>query len=248
VNRFALTGLFAAAAIIPLEAALADGMPNTRPRPRVMQQEEVAPPPVSPAAQPRPPAPYTPPPPGISPWYVNLSAGALFPQNTSLTAGPFTGNISYGTGFHGFVGLGYQFNPWLAGELEVGYLRMPIDSISLGGATATIDGRIHGLGFFANAVLSMPDWQVIRPYIAGGPGFVHRFGSDFTATGGGVTVNGDIGSSTDFAVQAKAGIDLRLSERFSVAPEYRYMWVNTSGNGLGNTNIHAVGASFKIRF
>ena len=187
------------------------------------------------------------PPPFASPWYINLSAGALFPQNTSIRAGAFSGNIDYGTGFHGFVGLGYNFNPWLAGELEVGYLRMPVDNISLGGATASIDGRIHGLAFFANAVASL-DMNLVRPYIAVGPGLVHRFSSNFTATSGGTTVTGDIGSGTDFAAQAKAGIDLRISERLSVAPEYRYMWVNTSGNGLGNTNIHAVGASFKVRF
>jgi len=248
VNKLAVLSVFAAAAIVPLEAALADGIPQTRPRPRVMQQEEMSPPPVQPAAQPSPTAPAPPAPPYVSPWYLNLSAGALFPRNTSLSAGPFSGRIDYGTGFHGFVGLGYQFNPWIAAELEAGYLRLPVDNISLGGATASIDGSLHGLGMFANLVLSMPDWQIIRPYIAGGPGFVHRFSSDFTATGGGVTVTGNIGSSTDFAAQAKAGIDLRLSDRMSIAPEYRYIWVNTSGDGLGNTNIHAVGASLKIRF
>lgn len=221
MNKLAVFAIFAAATLAPLGAA----------------QAQMNDPPRQPGY---PPAFY-------SPWYINLSAGAAFPQNTNISAGPFSGNIEYGTGMHGFVGLGYQFNPWLAGELEVGYLRLPIDRINLNGATASVDGSLHGLAFFANAVASL-DMNLVRPYIAAGPGLVHRFGSDVTVTSGGATATADIGSGTDFAVQAKAGIDLRISDRMSVAPEYRYTWVNTSGDGLGNTKIHSVGASFKIRF
>lgn len=243
-SSLALAGLVAAgAAFGTIDTAFAGGVPPDDPPPADRGQAPPPEPPVyaNPAAPPSPPS-------VSSPWYWNLSAGAAFPQNTRLDAGPFTGSVNYGTGFHAFIGGGYRFNPWLAGEMEVGYLHLPVDRVSLGGASASVDGTLHGVAAFANVILRWPEWGAISPYIGGGPGFVHTFSSDFTATSGGTTVSGDIGSRTDFALQAKAGIDVRLSETVSIGPEYRYFWVNTEGDGLGNTNIHAVGATLKFRF
>lgn len=208
---------------------LADGTAAPVPRRRVMRQEP-------------------PPPPAVSPWYVLLSAGAAFPANTRFSALGIGGSLDYDTGFHVFGGIGYRFSRWLAAELELGYLHLPIDGISLPGATVSVDGTARGLALFGNLVLTYPEWHWIKPYIAGGPGFVHRFGTDFTATAGGTTVTGNLGSATDFALQAKAGIDLRLTDSMSIAPEYRFHWINTSGDGVGNTHVHSVGASLKFNF
>jgi opacity protein-like surface antigen len=226
----------------PLQLADQPGTPP--PRRRVVRHappEE--PPPPAPVVQPAPP-----PPPAPSPWYFLLSAGAAFPSDTDFTALGLNGSINYSTGFHAFIGGGYRFTQWIAAELEVGYLHLPIDSISLAGGTATIDGTAKGLALFGNLVLTYPEWQTIKPYIGAGPGFVHRFSTDFTATSGGTTVTGDLGSSTDFAAQAKAGIDFRLSESISIAPEYRFHWINTAGNGLSNTHVHSIGAGLKFNF
>lgn len=229
----------------PLQIADEPGTPP--PRRRVMRQ---APPPPQ---DPPPPAPVVsqpppPPPPAPSPWYALLSAGAAFPSDTSISALGVNGSINYDTGFHVFGGLGYRFTPWIAAELELGYMHLPVDSISLPGATVSVDGTVRGLALFGNLVLTYPEWHWVKPYLGGGPGFVHRFNTDFTATAGGTTVTGDIGSSTDFAAQAKAGIDFRLTENMSIAPEYRFHWINTSGDGVGNTHVHSVGASLKFRF
>ena len=230
----------------PLQLADEPGTPP--PRRRVVRRAPPPqePPPPAPAVSQPPPPP--PPPPAPSPWYILLSAGAAFPSDTDFSALGINGSINYGTGFHAFAGLGYRFTPWIAAELEAGYLHLPIDSVSLGGAGVAIDGTARGFALFGNLVLTYPEWQWIKPYVAAGPGFVHRFSTDFTATSGGTTVRGDIGSETDFAVQAKAGIDFRLSERLSLAPEYRFHWINTSGNGLSNTQVHSIGASFKFNF
>ena len=230
----------------PLQLADQPGTPPP-PRRRVVRQappQEPPPPPPVTVTQPPPP----PPPPAPSPWYFMVSAGAAFPSDTDFSTLGINGSINYSTGFHAFIGGGYRFTPWISAELEVGYLHLPIDSISLPGGTATIDGTSRGFALFGNVVLTYPEWQTIRPYIGGGPGFVHRFSTDFTATSGGTTVTGDLGSSTDFAVQAKAGIDFRLTESVSIAPEYRFHWINTSGNGLSNTHVHSVGASLKFSF
>jgi opacity protein-like surface antigen len=230
----------------PLQLADEPGTPPPRRR-RVVRQpppEEPPPPQPQPVVQPPP----RPPPPAPSPWYFLLSAGAAFPSDTDFNALGINGSIKYSTGFHAFGGVGYRFTPWIAAELELGYIHLPIDSISLPGATISVDGSVRGFALFGNLVLTYPEWQTIKPYIAAGPGFVHRFSTDFTATAGGVTATGDIGSATDFAVQAKAGIDFRLTERLSLAPEYRFHWINTAGDGLRNTHVHSVGASLKINF
>jgi opacity protein-like surface antigen len=107
-----------------------------------------------------------------------------------------------------------------------------------------VDGSLKGIAFFANVVLTYPEWTWIKPYVGGGIGLVHFFDSDVTV--GGATVS--TGSDTEFAFQAKAGVAFQITPTISIAPEYRFIWVNTSGNGIGNTHAHAIGASLKFSF
>jgi opacity protein-like surface antigen len=223
---------------------LADEPGTPPPRRRVVRQE----PPPEPPPQPQPVYQPPPPPPPPSPWYFLLSAGAAFPRDTDFSVAGVAGSINYSTGFHVFGGVGYQFTPWIAVELEAGYLHLPIDGAQVGGVAVNIDGSVRAVAGFASLKLTYPEWHYMRPYIAAGPGVVHRFSTDFTATVGGATVTGDIGSETDFAAQGKAGIALRLTETIWLAPEYRFIWINTKGNGLNNTHVHSVGASLKITF
>jgi opacity protein-like surface antigen len=226
----------------PTQIADEPGPQPARPARRVVRQQPPAPPPQAPPAVQQPPAPPPPPP---SPWYFVVSAGALLTQDTSFNVLGITGRIDYGTGFHVLAGPGYRFNPWLAAELELGYIYVPVDSVTVNGlGTASADGRFHGFALFGNLVLTYPEWQWVKPYAGAGVGFVHLFDSDVTVAG--VTVN--TGSETEFAFQVKAGIDFRIAENVSLAPEYRFMWINTAGNGLGNTHSHAIGASLKFSF
>ncbi len=49
-------------------------------------------------------------------------------------------------------------------------------------------------------------------------------------------------------MQIKPGVGIELSPRITVAPEYRFIWVNSSGNGVRNTSIHSVGAALRVHF
>ena len=177
-----------------------------------------------------------------SPWYVSMSSAASFANDTNFNSG---GSLSYDPGFIGFLGVGYRITPWIAAELEAGYLWLPFDRVSVSGiGSAQVNGSFNGFVGFGNVVLTYPNLNYMAPYIGAVVGLVHRFDSAVTIAG----VSTSTGSGTDFAAQAKVGIDFRLTGSMSIAPEYRFMWVNSSGNGLSNTNVHSVGASLKFRF
>jgi opacity protein-like surface antigen len=229
----------------PLQPQLADEPGTPPPRRRVVRQQ---PPPQEP---PPPPPPMVvqppPPPPPLSPWYATAFLGANWASNVNWNVGARSGNIQYDTGISAFVGAGYRFTPWLSAELEVGYLYLPIKHAPLNGSGAVID-TTHGLALFASGVLTYPEFQYMRPYIGGGAGFVYRLSTDFTTTNAGAVQTGDVGSELDFAVQGKAGISFRINENVWIGPEYRYHWINSRGNGIGNHHVHSVGGTLKINF
>ncbi len=224
-------GLFAFASALPLQGAFAQQADQP---PQVLAQ--------APGTQPM----YATPPSMLpmSPWYITLSGAAAFPENTRFDVFGASGKIEYGTGLTAFLALGYRFNPWLSAEIEAGYLRLPFDKISVGSASVDVDGRLHALAGFGNIVLTVPDWGTVTPYVAAGAGVVHRFSSDVSVGG----INASLGSETDFAAQGKVGVSFRLSQHISLAPEYRYLWINTSGDGLRNTHVHTIGAQLKFNY
>ena len=59
---------------------------------------------------------------------------------------------------------------------------------------------------------------------------------------------GDVGNDLDFAIQGKVGVGFRISETAWIGPEYRYHWINSRGNGLGNHQIHSLGGTLKFSF
>lgn len=228
----------------PLQLADEPGTPP--PRRRVVRQQPPPeePPPPQPVVQPPPPPPPPPPP---SPWYITAFGGANWANDVKWNVGPLSGNIQHDTGASAFLGAGYRFTPWLSAELEVGYLYLPIEHAPLNGSGAVIDAT-RAFALFVSGVLTYPEIQYMRPYIGAGAGFAYRFSTDFTTTNAGTVRTGDIGNELDFAVQGKAGISFRLTESVWIGPEYRYHWINSSGNGIGNHHIHSVGGTLKISF
>jgi opacity protein-like surface antigen len=226
------------------------GPPPRRPVPR-----RAAPPPQEPPPQPPPVVTQEPPrlpPPALMRWYMVLSAGALIPKTTDFQAGGFVGQIDWGVGFSVFAGIGYRLTEYFAVELEGAYLYIPVDGVNISATSASVDGTSHHVGLFGNIVYRhWPYWYLfnniaIAPYIGGGVGFVHRFDTSFSATVNGTTVTGDFGR-THLAAQAKVGVDFRVTENISVAPEYRFLWV-VARKSVGHSYIHSVGASLKFHF
>ncbi len=237
----AVTALTIGAVSMPMEAALADVAPVRPARPAPVPPPPPPPPPVV--------APVPPPPPAISPWYFMVSGGAVIWNDPDFSSGSFTGQLNTGTGGYVLAGVGYRFLPWLAAELELGWIQIPISGGTINSTAISLDdATINGFALFGNLVVSIPlGWSGVTPYLGGGIGFVAAGDNSFTATVGGTSVSGTAGGGTNFAMQAKVGVDIRLAPWISIAPEYRFIWVD-GGSGSSNTYGNAFGASLKFTF
>jgi opacity protein-like surface antigen len=190
-----------------------------------------------------------------SPWYVTLSMGALLAQEarytTTVQGLGVDAKASWKTGFGFLGGAGYRFWDWLAVEAELGHLQVSVDQgsaqISNGGTCPRqpVDATLRGFAFFANGVGGWRASEMLAPYAGAGLGFV-RYAAEDVVAGGAVVARAP--SATNFAFQIKAGLDVALGPNLSVAPEYRFIWIDKSANGLGSMKLHWLGANLKYAF
>jgi opacity protein-like surface antigen len=197
------------------------------------------------------------PPPIRSPWYVTVSGGALLPSNagfaTSVAGLGVVADVNWGAGFGVLAGAGYRVFDWLRVEGELGYVRIPVDRASarlsngLALPPTPVDATLKGFAFFANGVA---DWRTggpFVPYAGAGLGLVHYFSSSISVPGVAVPIP-DSRSATNFAFQLKAGLGVELSPNLVLAPEYRFVWIDRSSNGLGSMSVHWIGANLRFHF
>jgi opacity protein-like surface antigen len=196
-----------------------------------------------------------PPPPAASPWYVTVSGGAAFAANSTYTTNVaglgVNADVSWSTGYGFLAGPGYRVLDWLRVEGELGYLNIPTNSASATLSNGTlfprtrVDATLRGFAIFANGVLDWRASAMFVPYAGAGLGLVHYFSSDVGVPG--VTVD-RARSATNFALQVKAGLGVTLTPNIVLAPEYRFIWIDRSSNGLGSVSIHWIGASLRYHF
>jgi len=194
--------------------------------------------------------------------YVRTGLGASFVDDVSVDEfyGPVPGGtVRFDTGVRFDVSVGYEFNRYLAAEMEFGWTWNNVSSIS----GLTVSGASYGnFPFLANLILQLPlaDGHLI-PYVgAGAGGSVGSFDADFISNGL-VAISG---SDTDlaFAYQGMAGVRYLFNDSMAVGLAYKYLGTGsttyyegitfggaTAGSfGLGSTGTHSVQATFTFRF
>jgi len=157
-------------------------------------------------------------------------------------------------GFRLGMAAGYQFNPYLAAEAEVGFMDNNIDSIT--GASRLHDASFWNVPFLVNAKLQYPNRSLITPYVGAGVGFsATGFDIDYVRIGRVEAWGSD--SAAVFAWQAFAGLRYTLNERMGVAVEYRYFWSDDAefdadwgyGRlGFGSITTHVISLAFNFQF
>jgi opacity protein-like surface antigen len=190
-----------------------------------------------------------------SPWYLTLSAGALLAQDAKFTTTVqglgVDASASWKTGFGFLGGAGYRLFDWLAVEAELGVIRVSVDkgSARLSNGfifpSQPVDATLSGFAFFANGVGQWRLTERLVPYAGAGLGFVRYASEDVAAAGTFLT---SVPSATQFAFQIKAGLGVELGPNLTLAPEYRFLWIDKSSNGLGSTKLHWLGANLRFNF
>lgn len=138
-------------------------------------------------------------------WYVGLSGGVSFLQDTDLS-GASVGEASADTGaaFTGALGytpyFGSAFFDNFRIEAELGYRFNDLDNASIGGVNVPLNGDITAFSYMANLFYDFNNASQWTPYVGGGAG------------GARVKVDGNSGlgntsdSDTVFAYQLMTGV------------------------------------------
>jgi opacity protein-like surface antigen len=130
------------------------------------------------------------------------------------------GKMELSPGIRAGVGGGYQLTPWMAAEVELGYMANEIDSVT--GATQIHDAAFANVPFLVNGKFQLPLGRCpVTPYLGAGVGFSEAIFNVEHMTIGNVTISGN-GADTVFAWQVFAGVSYALNDRMGLGIEYRY--------------------------
>lgn len=160
---------------------------------------------------------------GEGPYFGLNAAGINTEDNEADGVG-----IEFDTGF-GISGLiGYQFQG-LRLEGEFGF--QGLEGLSDNGVNSDVDvGR-----FTFNGYVDLPVAPNFGPYVGGGFGVANlQADGDFEDEDNAFTLHGEV------------GLNLNLSEQFTVAPFYRYQWIDTDLGGQSEPlTSHLFGVSLR---
>ncbi|WP_162913178.1 outer membrane beta-barrel protein [Rhodospirillaceae bacterium SYSU D60014] len=179
--------------------------------------------------------------------YASVGIGLLSVMDRDGSTGSVsaTESYEYGPTINGAVG--YTFGNGFRSELEVGYSSVDVDEVkaSDGVTSVTLDAGsvdVSILTVTANAFYDFRPDEQFSPYVGGGIGFARIEADDFSQ--GGYNVEGV--SETDLTAFAELGVGIALSDKITVAPAYRFMWVNNGSGGWDDSQAHLfkVGARF----
>lgn len=144
-------------------------------------------------------------------------------------------DVEFDTGF-AFAGqFGYQFDIFrLAGEF--GY------QVFEGTSDADINSELGISRFTLNGYVDLPIAPRVGPYVGGGFGVANvRTGDDLS--------DDFEDEDTAFTWHAEAGLNIGLNDNFSLAPTYRYQWIDTDIGGQTEAlKSHIFGVALKFQF
>ena len=152
-----------------------------------------------------------------TPNYVALKLGGYFPQHSDMDG--------FDTGFNGEIAVGHYFNPNVALEFSVGYLK---SSGSEAGVNADITSYPILLSIKGVAPVTGGELYAI----AGGGFYI----TNFDASALGVNVSSD---DTPFGFQLGVGGNFNLSPNVFLGLEAKYFWAKPSFDILGVSSVDA---------
>jgi opacity protein-like surface antigen len=193
-------------------------------------------------------------------FYVGLHGGLNVPRDTvsefdspGLPGGIGTITTDADRGYRIGGAVGYVFNRYLSGEVELSYTRNDLDTLNAvsfafpaGTGPVPAKGDATTLSGMVNAYLSLPFDQV-RPYVGAGIGVAR-----VSANGAGFAgVAGETDDSDNaFTWQLMAGVAFALSPNLELGARYRFQHINdyTLFNSVGDEQRvrESEGHSFEV--
>ncbi len=198
--------------------------------------------------------------------YGRLGGGGLMLNDVAFAGSSSSGGITYtANGSYSFDlgvaaagSVGYRYNRWIAFEGELGYGKVSYDTVSgnftasANGSTATfsgpvnVDGDVTIFSGLFNVIVTPLGFQTFSPYLGGGAGVVH-VNDQINSIGGDTSISGEA-TSDILAADVLAGFDVAVKDSFCLGAHYRYLWIDSGGNGVDDATAHTVLLTGKFDF
>ncbi|WP_165771999.1 outer membrane beta-barrel protein [Niveispirillum lacus] len=144
--------------------------------------------------------------------------------------------------FNGSLAAGYRFDN-IRVEVEGGFGRLAdVDrgtSVVTPGAGFQAKGDLTVWTALAGAYYDVPVTEIYQPYLGVGGGLAGLDNSSDLLV---------INEGTHGAAFAEAGLNMVIYDGLTVAPGYRYLWVNSKGGGARNLSTHIVKLTARASF
>lgn len=200
-------------------------------------------------------------------FYVGAFGGAGFAQDSgSASIQPGAVPVSVGGGNAYFGGLklgyetsGYQVSDWLVirPALELESYANFAENTQATTAVGTVTHDLQVISITLNPLLRFEFVERVVPYVGGGFGgaFAEATGASTTIGGGGTLSDQD---AIALSLQAIAGLEFIIVEKFSIFAEYKYMYLGNMDFGFSNPAIgtleysnytqHMIGGGLRYKF
>jgi OmpA-OmpF porin, OOP family len=180
--------------------------------------------------------------------YLSLGVGANFLNDADLTGNGVSDKASFNTGWAAMGAVGYAFDKNWRSELELGFRRNDIDSLTGGGGNA---GNVSAGSLMANLLYDFDTGSKWTPYLGVGVGAVRYKANGLQPTGT-TTIND---SDTNLAAQGILGIAYDVSQSTQLFLDYHYLQSddpsvnNSAGTSLSTEyKSHTVMIGFRYSF
>lgn len=185
-----------------------------------------------------------PPAPAEGGFYFGVAGGALWLEDGNYGAL----NLDFDTGFSIIGTVGYALGNGLAFELESGYLEVDSGTVSLWGASSSVDGEFRQVPIIANVVYTLDLTDRLSVYVGGGLGLVWSDSEVNSIEKLPSLGSVDGGDEWNFAAQAKAGLSFKVTEAASINVGYRYFYGQDAIAGYDDAQGSVLEGGITIRF
>ncbi len=175
-------------------------------------------------------------------YYIEGMAGVSLPQDSEVSAGGASADVSLDAGFTGGLALGYTYGNGFRAELEFGIHDNDIDRAP----GLAINGDIQTFSLMLNALYDFNYSGPITPFLGVGIGGARvKVNADAHPNVTGTVDDSDSG----FAWQAMAGVAYEINDRMRASLRYRYFSVpDINLTSSGGTSFETDYASHDIMF
>lgn len=164
-------------------------------------------------------------------WYLKPSIGYTTLGSSSFDSTGFpsddgTGRGEFDSGYMAGIGFGYRYGNGWSAELAWEFRTNDVDRVSFSDGAVFTDGDYASNIIYLNGYYTFNRESNWRPYVGAGLGYVQEIDIDLDSGAGNTSFSGD----GEVALQAMAGVEFDLAERWRLQGEARY--VTATGNDL----------------